>query len=55
LNEAYTDAKSNIEDSDLGYETSELTRNQIMQQAQIAALTQSNSNMQVVLGLLKNL
>jgi len=55
MSEVYTDSKSNIEDADLGYETSELTKNQIMQQAQIAALTQSNTNMQVVLGLLQNL
>jgi flagellin len=53
MEEAYTDSRSSIEDADLGLETSELTKNQIMQQAQIAALSQANANMQVVLGLLQ--
>ncbi|PIR23714.1 MAG: hypothetical protein COV44_01430 [Deltaproteobacteria bacterium CG11_big_fil_rev_8_21_14_0_20_45_16] len=46
------DAKSNISDADIALETSELVRNQILQQAQIAAFGQSNSNAQVVLGIL---
>ena len=52
--EALTSAKGSIEDADLGLETSELTRNQIMQQAQIAALSQANANAQAILGLLQN-
>ncbi len=51
--ESLTDALSAVVDADLGLETSELTKNQIMQQAQIAALAQANANAQAILGLLQ--
>lgn len=53
MEEAYTESRSLIEDADVGLETSELVRNQILQQAQIAALSQANANAQVILGLLQ--
>lgn len=53
LSENYASAKSSIEDTDIALETSELVRQQVLQQAQIAALSQANVNAQVVLGVLQ--
>ncbi|MBL6999879.1 MAG: flagellin FliC [Gammaproteobacteria bacterium] len=46
-------ARSRIRDADFASETAELTRNQILQQAGIAMLSQANSNPQNVLALLQ--
>ncbi len=54
LVENYSSALSSVEDSDIALETSELVKNQILQQAQVAVLAQANTQMQVVLGLLRN-
>lgn len=51
--EKLTDAKSRITDADFAAETASLTRGQILQQAGIAVLAQSNQNPQAVLALLK--
>lgn len=53
LSENFADAKSKILDTDLALETADLVRNQILQQAQVAVLTQANVQMQLVLQLLK--
>lgn len=55
LSDSIADAKSRMEDVDLTYELTELVKNQILEQAQIAVMTQANSNMQSVLQLLQNL
>jgi len=47
-------SRSRIEDTDFARQTSELTRNLILQQAGIAAQAQSNISSQLVLGLLKS-
>lgn len=44
-------SRSNITDADFALETAELVRQQVLQQAQIAALGQANLNMQIVLNL----
>lgn len=44
-------ARSNIQDTDVAQETAELVRQQILQQAQIATLSQANTNAQLVVGL----
>lgn len=46
-------AKQEIESVDIALETSNLVEQQIMQQAQIAALSQANLNSQVILGLIQ--
>ena len=46
-------ARSRIQDTDFASETAELTRNQILQQAGIAMLSQANSAPQSVLALLQ--
>ncbi len=51
--ESYTTALGLAEDADIAEETTNLTRNQILQQAQVAALSQANLNMQTVLSLLR--
>ena len=48
-------AKSQILDADFAIETAELTRHQILQQAGVSVLGQSNTQMQTALGLLSNL
>ena len=48
-------AKSNAEDADFSLEIAELVRQQILQQAQIAVLTQANMQMQMVIGLLSSM
>lgn len=48
-----SNAKSLNEDADISLEMAELVRAQILQQAQIAALSQANLNMQLVLDLLR--
>lgn len=53
LGENFTEAKSQAEDVDFALETAELVRQQILQQAQIAALSQANTNLQVVTSLLE--
>jgi len=53
LQASYSDALSNVQDVDLAAETSKLVSQQILQQSQMASLTQANLDMQVVLGLLK--
>jgi len=45
-------AESRIRDVDVAYETAQLTRNQILQQASVAMLTQANAQPQVALRLL---
>jgi len=54
LSANYAEAKSRNIDLDVANEVSELTRAQILQQAQVASLGQANVNMQVVLSLLGN-
>ncbi len=51
--ENFSSARSRIQDADFAAETAELTRNQILQQAGIAMLSQANSLPQSVLGLLQ--
>jgi len=51
--ENFSAARSRIQDADFAAETSELTRNQILQQAGIAMLSQANSIPQNVLALLQ--
>lgn len=46
-------AKSSLEDADIGYETTELVRQQILQQAQTSVLTQANFSLRAVLELLR--
>jgi flagellin len=46
-------AESRIRDVDVAYETAQLTRNQILQQASIAMLAQANAQPQSALSLLK--
>jgi len=53
LQENFSNASSNLVDADLALETSELTKNQILQQAQVAVAAQANLQMQTVLGLLR--
>lgn len=55
LVESLSEAKIGIESADFAIETANLVSAQIQQQAQIAALSQSNSQLQVVLGLLSGL
>lgn len=50
--ESLTEAKASIEAADFAIETAELVSQQILQQAQIAALSQANSQLSIVLGLL---
>ena len=47
-------AKGGIEDADFALETTELAKNQILQQASTAMLAQANASKQNVLGLLRN-
>ena len=47
-------AESRIRDVDVAYETAQLTRNQILQQASIAMLAQANAQPQSALSLLRN-
>jgi len=54
MNENLSNALSTLTDVDVAAEVAELTRLQILQQAQVAALGQSNLNMQLVLNLLGN-
>lgn len=51
--EASTASRSRIQDADFAQETSELTRNQILQQAGISILSQANAQPQQVLSLLQ--
>jgi flagellin len=53
VSENVTAARSRIQDTDFASETANLTRNQILQQAGIAMLSQANSAPQAVLALLK--
>ena len=46
-------AKSQILDADIAHETAELTKQQILQQASMSVLSQSNLSLQIVLDLLK--
>jgi flagellin len=50
--ENYSAANSRIRDADIAAETSELSKNQILQQAAISVLSQANSSNQMVLKLL---
>lgn len=50
--ENLTAARSRIEDADFAVETSNLAKQQVLQQAGVAALGQANASAQVVLGLL---
>ncbi len=52
VNDSYEEARSNAIDSDFASELSELVRNQILQEAQIAVLAQANLQSQVVIQLL---
>ena len=47
-------AKGSIEDADFAMETTEMVKNQILQQASTAMLAQANASKQNVLGLLQN-
>jgi flagellin len=47
-------AESRIRDVDVAYETAQLTRNQILQQASIAVLSQANAQPQAALTLLRS-
>ena len=47
-------AESRIRDVDVAYETAQLTRNQILQQASIAVLSQANAQPQAALSLLRS-
>ena len=47
-------ARGGIEDADFALETTELAKNQILQQASTAMLAQANVSKQNVLGLLRN-
>ncbi len=47
-----SDARSRIKDADFAQESAELTRNQIIQQAASAILTQANQRPEVALSLL---
>ena len=47
-------ARGGIEDADFALETTELAKNQILQQASTAMLAQANASKQNVLGLLRN-
>ena len=51
--ENFSAARSRIQDTDFAAETAELTRNQILQQAGIAMMSQANSAPQNVLSLLQ--
>jgi len=53
LSETLEEARSKTEDVDVVMETTELVRLQILQQAQIAVMAQSNLQMQTVLALLR--
>ncbi len=50
--ENYSAANSRIRDADIAAETSELTRNNILQQAAVSVLSQTNSSQQLALKLL---
>jgi len=50
--ESITSAAGNIMDADFAHETSEMTKNQIMQQAGVAALSQAKNMSQSVISLL---
>ena len=45
-------ARSRVQDADFAVETSNLAKQQVLQQAGVAALGQANASSQVVLGLL---
>jgi flagellin len=51
--ESLTAAESRIRDVDVAYETAELTRNSILQQASISILSQANAQPQSALSLLQ--
>ena len=51
--EDLSDARHQALDVDIATETAELVRHQILQQAQVAALTQGNLNSQLVVALLR--
>ena len=53
VSENVSAARSRIQDTDFAAETANLTRNQILQQAGIAMLSQANSAPQAVLSLLQ--
>jgi len=52
--ESLSAAESRIRDVDVAYETAELTRNNILQQASISILAQANQQPQAALSLLRN-
>jgi flagellin len=52
--ESLSAAESRIRDVDVAYETAELTRNNILQQASISILSQANQQPQAALSLLRN-
>ena len=51
--ESLEQARSYIEDTDFAEETAELTRQNILQQAQLATLTQANTSLEIVLALFR--
>jgi flagellin len=51
-NENYSAANSRIRDADIAAESSELTRNSILQQAAVSVLSQANNQQQLALKLL---
>lgn len=52
--ESLSEAQSNLRDADFAQETANLVQAQILQQAQIAAFSQNNVNLQVVLNLFQS-
>lgn len=52
--ESLSAAESRIRDVDVAYETAEMTRNNILQQASISILSQANQQPQAALSLLRN-
>jgi|GEM_PF-2396135 len=55
MSAAYQSAKDGIDNVDVALETSKVVTNQILEQAQISALSQSNLQVQMVVRLLSNL
>ena len=53
LSESLDEARSRSQDLDIAYETAELVKQQILQQAQVSVLAQANLQMQTVLKLLE--
>jgi flagellin len=53
VSENLSAARSRIRDADIAQETSEMTKNNILQQAGVSVLSQANQSSQLALGLLQ--